>query len=228
MGIQTVIDSSNSLEINRRKLVGIQYTRNEISRTSVTPTLNPWRFTLTLPNNLKYSDARSLLEEIDSLDRVLPETVYFGHNDKLSWIFKYQGDANLQVMSAVTVTSFIGNQLILSNLPNIGAGNYLFRKNDIIQIYGYPYPFSSTTDVVRGASTSVTVVTHRPNFIPYTITDATITVGQYANFNLFCPNMPTYKLIPGGGTYDTSGNIINNAYIEWSSEFKLYEYLGQI
>ena len=32
--------------------------------------------------------------------------------------------------------------------------------------------------------------------------------------------------MPGATQYDASGNIINNAYLEWSEDFKLYEWVG--
>jgi hypothetical protein len=37
--------------------------------------------------------------------------------------------------------------------------------------------------------------------------------------------MPTYKLTVGG--YQKSGStVVNNALIEWSDSFRLYEYVG--
>ena len=45
-GLQTIIDNCNAIEIDRRKVVGIQFTRNEVARTSETPTYQPWRINL--------------------------------------------------------------------------------------------------------------------------------------------------------------------------------------
>jgi hypothetical protein len=42
---------------------------------------------------------------------------------------------------------------------------------------------------------------------------------------MFCPNMPTYKLVPGGAL-KSSGIVINNALIEFSDSFELYEWVG--
>jgi hypothetical protein len=53
-GLQTIIDKANGLTIDRRKVVGVQITRNEIPRTSLTPTKQPWRFVVTVPNSLRY------------------------------------------------------------------------------------------------------------------------------------------------------------------------------
>jgi hypothetical protein len=83
-GLQTIVDNCDSLEIDRRKVVGIQITRNEVPRTSATPTYQPWRMKLTMPSFYKYNQARSLMEALDSLDRNTPEVITFSNNAKLS------------------------------------------------------------------------------------------------------------------------------------------------
>ena len=142
-GLQTVIDYSNTMLIDRRKVVGIQYTRNEVPRTTLTPTLNPWKITVELPNSFRYSQARALMEEVDTLDAWQPQVVTFGNNPKLSWIFAYQGAMSPSQVTSVTVVSYIGNQLILGNLPTMASDSVLFAKNDLIQIcllYTSPSP----------------------------------------------------------------------------------------
>ena len=216
------------MTINRRKVVGIQYTRNELTRTSLTPTFNPWRFALELPSNLRYDEARAVLEEIDRLDRIYPEVISFGANSNLSWMFKYQGVCTSSQINNLRVVSFTGNQLVLNGLPPINSTRAIFKANDLIQIGDHPYPFTSTTDVLRGVGTTVTITTNRPNILTSTVTGAGITVGSSCKFKMFCPNMPTYKLVVGGGSRDAYGTIINNAYIEWNDSFQLYEYLGDV
>ena len=228
MSIQAIINRSNGLEMNRRKLVGIQYTRNELSRTSLTPTFNPWRFKVELPNSLRYSEARGIIEAIDKLDRIYPETISFGDNTKMNWIFKYQGGASLAQLNGIRVQSFVGNQLVLTNLPAISGARILFAANDLIQLGSITHPFTSTTDVLRGTGATVTVTTHRPNIIPSSVVSLGITVGTNCKFTVFCPNMPTYKLFVGGATTDSYGQMSNNAYIEWSDSFQLYEWFGDL
>ena len=84
-GLQTILTYCNSLAIDRRKIVGIQFTRNEIPRVSQTPTLNPWKFTLEMPNSFRYYQARELMESLDTLDRINPEVITFSDNSNLSW-----------------------------------------------------------------------------------------------------------------------------------------------
>lgn len=226
MSLQTIIDGSSSININRRNLVGIQYTRNEIPRVSETPSKNPWRFTVSMPNSLRYSQARSIIESIDTLDRINPEVVTFSNNPNMNWIFRYQGVMNASQIANLRVVSFIGNQLILNGLPITGSNRVLFEPNDLIQIGSYAFPFTSTTQVLRGTGSTVTITTSRPNILSDSVVNLGLTVGSGCEFTVFCPNMPTYKLYPGGQIMNSDGTILNNAYIEWSDNFELYEFVG--
>jgi len=113
-GLQTILNYCNSLAIDRRKVVGIQFTRNEIPRVSQTPTKNPWKFTLEMPNKFKYYEARDLMESLDTLDHITPEVITFSNVPQLSWIFKYQGAMSAGQLATITVTSFVGNTLIVT------------------------------------------------------------------------------------------------------------------
>ena len=228
-GLQTILNYCNSLEINRRKMVGIQYTRNEIPRVSATPTLNPWRMTLEIPSKFKYYQARDLMETLDTLDRITPQIITFSDLPQLNWIFRYQGAMSTAQLNTITVTSFIGNQLTL-NVSGITAAStaVLFEKNDLIQIGSlgvHPYPFTSTTQVLRGSGSTVVVTTNRPNILTGTLTGLGIIVGNPCQFTMFCPNMPTYVLKPGGQAM-SGRTLINNAYLEFSEPFELYEWVG--
>jgi hypothetical protein len=228
-GLQTILNYCNGIDIDRRKVVGIQYTRNEIPRVSQTPTKNPWKFTLDMPNRFRYSQARDLMEALDTLDRITPEIITFSNLPSLNWIFKYQGQMTAPQLATITVTSWVGTTLTL-NVSGITAAStaVIFEPNDLIQIGSlneYPYPFTSTTEVLRGSSSTVVVTTSRPNILTGILTGEGIIVGNNCQFNMFCPNMPTYKLIPGG--YVGNGTTTsNNALLEFSDSFNLYEFVG--
>ena len=224
-GLQSILNYCNVLQIDRRKVVGIQYTRNEIPRVSQTPTRNPWKFTLDMPNRYRYNEARALMEQLDTLDRITPQVITFSNLPQLSWIFRYQGSMSVANRNAITVQSFVGNQLVLGNLPVIPSTRVLFEPNDLIQIGNNYYPFTSTTQVLRGTTSTVTITTNRPNIISSSVVGNGIVVGNQCQFYMFCPNMPTYKLIPGG--YQRVGNVtVGNALIEFSDSFQLYEFVG--
>jgi len=228
-GLQTILNYCNGINIDRRKVVGIQYTRNEIPRVSQTPTKNPWKFTLDMTNRFRYSQARDLMEALDTLDRITPEVITFSNLASLNWIFKYQGAMSAGQLNTITVTSFVGSTLTL-NVSGITAASsaVIFEPNDLIQIGSpgvYPYPFTSTTQVLRGSGSTVVVTTNRPNILTGSLTGLGVIVGNSCQFKMFCPNMPTYKLIPGG--YVGNGaTTSNNALLEFSDSFQLYEFVG--
>jgi hypothetical protein len=228
MSLQAIINKSNEIQINRRRVIGVQVTRNEITKTAETPTLNTWKFSVNSSNGLPYDVARPVIETLDYQDRRMAETISFGNHPNMRWMFRYQGAMTDVDIAAITVSSFIGNQLILENLPAVDASTVLFEPNDIIQIQGYPYPFTSVNRVVRGGTASVTLTTHRPNIIGDGVIGRTIVVGTDVNFRVICVNMPTYKLVPGAMLRGSDGTLLNNARLEFTSAFELVEYTDLI
>jgi len=233
--LQDIINRAGSIDVNRRKVVGVQITRNEIPRTSLTPTRQPWQFTVDVPNSLKYYNNRSLVESLDYIDRYTPQVVTF-NGTCLQWMFTYQGSFSGAEIAALSVSTFSGSVLRITNVPSKSGSFVCFDQNDLIQIGANPYPFTvvgpydpSTQATTLGPVTYGTntggdlyITMNRPNFFSTSVVGAGITVGPSCNFNLFCPNMPTYKLIPGG--YDVTNG--NQALIEWSDSFRLYEFVG--
>jgi hypothetical protein len=223
--LQNIINKSNQLTINRRRVIGIQYTRNEIVKTAMTPTINPWKFTVKASNGFIYSEVRDMLEELDRLDRNNYEFVSFSSNSNMSWMFAYRGAMDAAAISAITITSFSGNQLVLGNLPALDPSAVLFKPNDIIQVGSFC--FTSTTQILRGSGSTVTITTHRPYFASIDPAGHGIVVGNSVSFPVVCVNMPTYKLIPGAFSRNpTTGKITNNAIVEFDSDFELVEYTG--
>jgi hypothetical protein len=222
--IQDIINKSNQLVINRRRVIGIQYTRNEIVKTAMTPTINPWKFRVTAGNGFIYSECRDMLETLDRLDRNNYEWVTFGSNANMSWMFSYRGAATTTQLGNLRVISFTGNQLVLENFTDIAVGTVLFRPNDIIQVGSFCY--TSTTQITYGGTASVTVITHRPNISTVDPAGSSVIVGNGVSFPVVCVNMPTYKLIPGAFSRNSSGVITNNAIVQFESDFELIEYTG--
>lgn len=227
MSLQAIIDSCDSIEIDRRRVIGVQSTRAEIFKTAETPTRNPWKFTVHHSGGLPYYKGRAILEQLDYIDRRTPEIITFSNNPKFSWMFRYQGILDSTQQSALAVQSFTGNQLTLTNLPAVDGtiiteNSLMFAKGDIVQIGSFYTPFTVTADVLRGNLDSITLVTHRPNFLSSVIGN-TLSIGNNVKWTVLCVNMPTYKIIPGATTYE-NGQLINNAIVEFNDSFKLIEF----
>lgn len=227
-GLQDIINNSDSITINRRRVIGLQYTRNEIVRTAETPTRNTWKFTVNQNNGLPYYKNRDLLEALDLLDRTNPQDITFGDNPNMNWMFAYRGQLSTATIATITVSSFIGNQLILNIPSGYSAGTVIFEPNDPIQIGGFPFPFTSTQRYVGSniVANQLTVTTHRPNFISNSVVNQPIVVGADVKFRVICTNMPTYTLVPGAFKKSSTGEVINNARIVFDEPFEFVEYTG--
>jgi hypothetical protein len=218
MSLQTIINYAESITINRRKVAGIQFTRNQIARVSSLVTRNPWRFTVKMPALLNYAESRGLIETLDKIDRITPQEITFSSVPGQSFMFAYQGAMNATQRAAVTITSFVGKTLTVEVSPTLSTGAVIFKAGDVIQIAGYPYPFSVESKVVKAAGSTVSVTVHRGNFFDPTedpVTGLTLVYGNAVRFNMLCTNMPTYTIIPG-------------PYVQFDSDFELYEFTGTI
>lgn len=227
-GLQDILNLSSSITINRRKVVGSQITRNEIARTSLTPTRVPWRFTLEMPAQLSWWDNRGLVEYLDNIDRYSPQQVNFA-TTCIQWIFRYQGTMTAGQVSALTVSSIAGTNITLAGLSAAGItnGQVMFQPGDLIQIGANPYPCTSVNQVLGNGTNNVTFQVSRPmDWVNYAGGPG-ITVGPSCTFNVFCPNMPTYRIIPGR-YFDYNGTVINNGRIEFTDVFELYEWTGGV
>jgi len=222
MGLQTIINMAETIEIDRRRVMGVQYSRSEIARITETATRNPWRFTVTVPAMLAYDEYRSLMEDIDRLDRRYPEVVSFSTatqaSSGLSYMFAYQGQLSQTQLDAITVASWTGTNLVLNNVPVSSTGTVAFRKGDFIQVAGLPYPVTTQYDVPCQTTSTVSVTTHRPSFLGTATTGQNILVGNAVEFKMFVNNMPTYRITAGGST----------ALVTWSGPFQFYEYTGDV
>lgn len=224
--------------------MGVQVTRNEILRTTETPTRNPWRFIMGVPNSLRYSSSRAILESLDLLDRRTPQNITFSNNPNLRWMFRYQGQSPVDAQGVMTnvliqpgSSSGTTFEFLYTGIGGSFTG-FVFRAGDIIQILNdsnsfdaYPYPFTITEDVYlqNARLTPFTAQVHRPLFFtPGDISAKPVGVGSWVRFNMLCQNMPTYTLTPGGFLADntpmTTSPILNNALISWDDSFDLVEY----
>jgi hypothetical protein len=224
MSLQYIIDNCDAISINRRKIVGVQVARNQLVRTNETPTVVPWAITIK-PNVVPFNEARALIEELDRLDRNKPEIITLGNHVDMRWLYKYQGQMTALEQSSLRVSSFVGNQLVLTATAVTGPSKIMFAKGDLLQIVGFPHPFTVVSNVLRGSGDTVTVTTHRPNVLLQAIpANTAIIIGPLCQFRVICTNMPVYTLATGAYS-KRDGVVQNNAILEFSDDFSLYEYI---
>ena len=202
MSLQAVIDRANTIKVARNKMSGQTISRSGRIKTSSVATAVPFQFTVTMANGLRYSTNRELVEEIDRLGRIFTETVDIGNtNPGLAYITEYLGSLSSVQLGQITVDSAdaLAIELDVSAVTGTSAATIMFRKGDFIQLdTGYKYPYTITSDVLRGSGSTVTVPINRP-FIEqdsYTVSDKGILVGTDVTFTVIMTQKPDYRIVP--------------------------------
>lgn len=215
MSLQTIIDNCVAITIDRRKVSGYTVSRSGLIKLSSIASNVPWQMTIEMHAGMRYSTNRSMLEELDRVDRVIPTTINIGNtNPNIAYVTAYQGDLSPAQIASIDVTS--ANVLnVTMDVSNVVAASnaYVFRKGDYFKLDGaYKYPYTVTADVQRGSSSTITVPINRP-FIEqnsYTTAGAGIVVGKDVTWNMVIISKPSYTVIP----YDR---------IAWDGAFELVE-----
>lgn len=215
MSLQTIIDNCVAITIDRRKVSGYTVSRSGVIKISSIASNVPWQMTVEMHAGMIYSNNRSMLEELDRIDRTQTTTINIGSsNPGLAYVTAYQGQLSAAQISNITISS--ANVLnVVMNVSSVSAstGTYVFRKGDYWMPTGaYKYPYTVTADVTRGTGSTITVPINRP-FIDqagYTEVGAGIKVGKDVTWNMLIVSKPSYSVIP----YDR---------IAWDSAFELAE-----
>jgi hypothetical protein len=193
-------------------MVGQQISRGGQVRVAQYLTAVPWVFTVMPHNYLYYPQARDIIQAIDNKDRELPETITF-NNANLSWFTAYQGDLTTGEANALTLASVpLANSttITVGNLPSVSTTAVVFEPGDFLQLGIYPYKV--TTQVLRGAGSTVSVTLHRP--VIGTPSIGTLTaVGVYCTFYMLAESCPTYSLNP----------MTDGAFVQWDGAFVFRE-----
>jgi len=77
MSFQTILDISQTITVNNRRMVGQQYSRSGQVRTALYVTSVPWVFTVKPHSFLYYPQVRDVIQTIDNLDRQTAATITF-------------------------------------------------------------------------------------------------------------------------------------------------------
>jgi hypothetical protein len=145
-----------------------------------------------------------MLEELDRLDRTVEEEVNFGiTNPGIAYLIRYEGQLTTAQQANITISSFdSANSNIILDMTTVGlmaSNTVIFRKGDYFQpSSGYRYPYTVTSDVLRGAGSTVTVPTHRPAITQsgYTPAGKAIKWGAACTWRVKLLVKPVYNIVP--------------------------------
>lgn len=223
MSLQKILSISESVGINDQRFVGQTISRNQKITTSEILTVVPFAFELKPMNYLLYSENRGTLNSLRIPDKALTQYLNFGSTGWINYI-KYQGDmTEAQISACQWQTSSAAKVLVLGSLPSIASTKYLFKAGDFVQVGLYSYIV--TSDVFRGATSTVNVPVHRSLISALGSTVACV-AGQFGTtvsmggktyngvtFPVVLRDYPTYTLVP----------ITNDSFINWNGSFKAFE-----
>lgn len=211
MSVQTIINSAQQIEFDRRRIIGQTVSRSERIRTAERASAQAFKFTVTPPARFNYTTYRPIIESIQLVDRLEEQQVYLSTNSNLNYITQYQGACSSAQLTSMTIQQFTNTQVTFSGLPSIGTATIVFKAGDWIQPSQSRYPYIVSETVYRGSGTLVTATVHRSLITSEnTTTTGTFFVGTATSLRLVITELPTYK-------------IINRNQGEFSGNFTLVE-----
>ena len=223
MSLNQILAISETVGINDHRFIGQMLSRNQRISTSEIITVVPFSFDMKPMNYLLYSQNRALLNSLRIPDMALQQYLNFGTTGWSNYI-AYQGDMTQgEIAGCQWQTSSANKNLVLGSLPSIDAGAYIVKAGDFCQVGLYAY--IATADVLRGASSTVTIPVHR-NLITTVTSPINAVIGEYGTtvsmggsvyigttFQVILRAYPTYTLMP----------YANDSYIQWSGQFTAFE-----
>jgi hypothetical protein len=212
MSFQWIFDNAVSINMNRRPIVSQTTSRDQRIRT-VSRGGNIWRFTVTMPNGLRWQENRGNMEAVDLANILTTDTVNMS-KAAYNYIVGYQGAVSNPGTMTLTPPTPPGaaNTFTLGNLPSTAASTVLFKAGDLIQPVGTTHVYSVTADVLRGTGSTVGVPVHRTILEASGSGPYTINVGSAVSWKVICTQCPTWTITPGG-------------LIQWSGPFVFAESL---
>ena len=214
MSYQTIIDNATYVTIDTRKVTAQSISRSGQYKTSERSPA-PFMITVGMHDGLKYSENRSVIQDIYTVGRTTESNISLNNNSGMNYLTNYQGDIETAQLNNITLNSVFGNEIYVDCSGATGSGN-LFEKGDYIQPKGntdtYRYPYIVTSDVVFSTGSNITIPVHRPvlSQTGVALTSGGIKVGNDVRFHLKCMDLPSYSVVP----YDLVGFSGEFGFIE--------------
>lgn len=187
MSFQYVIDSAESIGINRLKVVASTTSRDGTVR-SVSRGGQVWRFEVKLPDGMRWSDEwRSKISQLEALDRTTTGTFQL-NNSGLAWLSQYQGNSVNSTGFVATIVQG-STSITLTTSPTTSSG-FKFRAGDLIQLGASGKVYTVAADV---AYNSNTVTLHRP-VLEASASGVALRVGANCVFSVVCTEFPQWNL----------------------------------
>jgi hypothetical protein len=201
---QWIIDSADSISIERKQVVASTTSRSGVTRT-VSRGGQTWVFEAKVADGIPWTTLRGYISKAEKLDRVTQSTIQINSTGH-SWLTGYQGNSVNSTGFQATWTQG-ATSITLTTSPTTASG-YKFKAGDFIQLTtGHVYTVSA--DV---AYNSNTVTLHRPILDATVATGTAISVGQNCTWSVVCVQFPKWT-------------IMARDQVSWDGAFIFHEYM---
>jgi len=201
-GYQYIIDRANGISINKRAVVAQTISRDQTVR-AVSRGGQVWRFDITPPGGMVWTDVRPFLEDIDLVDRYTPTQIKL-NNTKGNFLLRYQGSAS--TTAGWNATWIKGsNQIFVA--PNGFTSGTLLAAGDVVQLGSAGRVY--TVAVTATAAGYVTL--NRP--VLEASGNGALTIGSDVTWTVLCTEVPSW-------------NVFGINLVNFTGSFKFVEYMG--
>ena len=156
-----------------------------------------WQFTITPSPGLRWDEYRGVIETLQFMDRYQEHTITLANNANMSWITRYQGVMTGAEIAATRIASTTASTIVLGTLPSLTSSAILFRRGDFIQPSGSRYPYTITSDVLRGSGSTVNISVNRPVLTDVVMANRAIVAGGAVSWRVIVTKLPQIGLLPG-------------------------------
>jgi hypothetical protein len=199
MTFQAIINTSQRIEVDRRRMVGQSISRSQRVKTAQRVTAQPFVLTVTPLARFKWTDTRQAVELIQNYDRNTECVIQIGSIPNLYYLNQYQGSMSAATRAATTITNFTSTTVTFKYGNTLEPGPVTaFRAGDWIQPTNSRYPYILTSDVTYTGSISgiMTGTVHRPLITSEGISvTGTMKVGTETTMVVVATEFPTYQYI---------------------------------
>jgi hypothetical protein len=182
---QYFVDRATNLSFNRKPIVATTVARSGMTR-AVSRGNRIWRFDVTVPDGLRYSDIRNELTLIDRYAQFTDIDISF---DKADYLFKYQGNLTSPNRNFTAIATGLGPEILsISQTPGV----IIAKVGDLVKVKGRVYSvIRSDGDTISG-TTQLTV--HRPLIGVTNFESVSCTAGEQVTFPVRAIQIPTFTL----------------------------------
>lgn len=196
MSLQTIVDTAQEITFLRSPVVAQTMSRANYIKTA-TRGARIWQFTITPSPGLRWDEYRGVIETLQFMDRYQEHTITLANNANMSWITRYQGVMTGAEIAATRIASTTASTIVLGTLPSLTSSAILFRRGDFIQPSGSRYPYTITSDVLRGSGSTVNISVNRPVLTDVVMANRAIVAGGAVSWRVIVTKLPQIGLLPG-------------------------------